>query len=432
VNKEIFRLAIPNIISNLTVPILGMVDLALLGHLESEVYIGAIALGGMIFNIIYWGFGFLRMGTGGFTAQAYGREDKQEVALVLGRSLLVGLAGGILILILQYPISMLSFWIMDGSREVEVLAKEYFTIRVFAAPATISLYALTGWFLGMQNARYPLIIALVVNVLNLAFNFYFIYELGMKHEGVALGTVLAQYSGLILAVILLLKKYRNYFRYFQLSAMMKAKAMKEFFLVNADIVVRTLLLLFTFSFFTNQSAKISNEILAINTILLQYLFIFSYFIDGFANASEALVGKYFGAGNKADLKKVIRRIFLWGIYICIPFTLTYLFAGKNLLYLLTNQPEIIDDASGYLFWIAMVPFVTFAAFIWDGVYIGATATKAMRNAMIVSALLVFLPAYYLLVNLFGNHGLWFAMMLFMASRGIVLSIFYKSSILKKI
>ncbi len=431
-NKEILRLAVPNIISNLTVPILGMVDLALLGHLESEIYIGAIALGGMIFNIIYWGFGFLRMGTSGFTAQAFGRQDNREVILVLGRSVFVALIGGILILILQYPIAILSFWIMDGSQEVELLAREYFFIRVFAAPATISLYAFTGWFLGMQNAKYPMIIAIVVNILNLGFNFYFIYGLGMKHEGVALGTVLAQYSGLLIALILFVKKYRKYLKYFQYKAMMKIKAMKQYFLVNADILIRTLLLLFAFSFFTNQSARISNEVLAINTILLQYLFIFSYFIDGFANASESLVGKYLGAGSKPELKKVIKRIFIWGVYICIPFTLVYLFAGKNLLYLLTNQADIVADASAYLFWIAMVPFLTFAAFIWDGIYIGATATPAMRNAMLISTIVIFLPAYYLLINPLGNHGLWLAMMLFMASRGIILSLFYKISILDKI
>ena len=431
-NKAILRLAIPFIISNLTVPVLGMVDLALLGHLESEVYIGAIALGGMIFNIIYWGFGFLRMGTSGFTAQAFGRTDEREAMLVLGRSGFVALAGGALILILQYPIALLSFWIMDGSPEVEALAREYFLIRVYAAPATIMLYAFSGWFLGMQNARYPMVVAIAVNLLNVGFNFYFIYGLDMKHDGVALGTVLAQYSGLALATMLFFRKYRAYLVHLQFKAMMQVRAMKEFFLVNSDIVIRTLLLLFAFSFFTNQSAKIGNEVLAVNTILLQYLFIFSYFIDGFANASEALVGKYFGAGNKADLRDVIRRIFLWGIYISVPFSLSYLIAGKNLLYLLTDQPDIIEKASGYLFWIAMVPLVTFAAFIWDGVYIGATATAAMRNAMIVSTLLVFLPAYYLLIGPLGNHGLWLAMMLFMAARGVMLTVFYRRAIVRKV
>jgi MATE family multidrug resistance protein len=372
------------------------------------------------------------MGTSGFTAQAYGKGDEREVMLVLGRAGFVALSGGILILILQYPIALLSFWIMDGSREVEVLAREYFFIRVFAAPATIILYAFSGWFLGMQNAKYPMIIAIVVNVLNVAFNFYFVYGLDMKHEGVALGTVLAQYSGLILAIALFLKKYKRYLEHLQIKAMMKVKAMKEFFLVNSDIVIRTLLLLFAFSFFTNQSARISNEVLAINTLLLQYLFIFSYFIDGFAHASEALVGKYYGAGSKNELKKVIRMIFLWGIYISIPFTLVYLIAGKNLLYILTDQADIIENAASYLLWIALVPLITFAAFIWDGVYIGATATKAMRNAMIVSTLIVFLPAYYLLINSLGNHGLWFAMMLFMASRGILLTLLYRRSILSKV
>lgn len=431
-NREILRLAIPNIISNITIPVLGMVDLALLGHLESELYIGAIALGGMIFNIVYWGFGFLRMGTGGFTAQAFGKKDNSETILVLGRALLVALIGSLSVLILQIPIAWISFLIMDGSPEVETLAKEYFYIRIWAAPATISLYAFYGWFLGMQNAKYPMIIAITVNVLNLGFNFFFIYQLGMKHDGVATGTVLAQYSGLIVASVLFFKKYKLLLNYLKKSAIIEIQSLKRFFLVNSDILIRTLLLLFVFSFFTNQSAKISDGILAVNTMLMQYLFIFSYFIDGFANASEALAGKYYGAGKRNLLIRVIKKVFIWGLLISLPFSLVYLITGKNLLYLLTNNPDLIILASKYLFWIAMVPLVTFAAFIWDGVYIGTTATRSMRNAMIASTLLIFIPSFYLLKSLLGNHGLWFAMMLFMFSRGLFLSLLYKRSVLNTI
>jgi MATE family multidrug resistance protein len=435
VNKDILRLAIPFVISNLSVPILGMVDLALLGHLNTtqpEDYIGAIALGGMIFNIIYWGFGFLRMGTSGFTAQSFGSNNNKESILIISRALLVAIFGSFLIIGLQTPIANFSFWIMDGSNEVEILAKEYFFIRIYAAPATISLYAFSGWFLGMQNAKYPMFITIVINLLNLGFNILFIYGFGMKHDGVALGTVLAQYSGLILAIFFFLKKYKNYLQFWEYRAMIQWKAIKRFFLINKDILIRTLLLIFTFSFFTNASAGMGDKILAANTILLQYLFIFSYFIDGFANAAEALVGKYVGAGNRKLLVYSVKKLFYWGLGISIPFSLVYFLAGDNLLYLLTNEKNVIELATPYLFWVGLLPILTFAAFILDGVFIGAMATIPMRNTLLIATLAVFLPAYYLLIGPMGNHGLWMAMILFMITRGIILSMFVKKCIIKKV
>ncbi len=421
-------------ISNISVPILGMVDLALLGHLdtpEPEDYIGAIALGGMIFNIIYWGFSFLRMGTSGFTAQAFGRKDEKEVILIISRALLVAIAGSFLLIILQNPLNTLSFWIMDGSPEVERLASEYFHIRIYAAPATISLYAFTGWFLGMQNARYPMIIIILINLLNLGFNVLFIYGFGMKHDGVALGTVLAQYSGMILSVILFYRSYRHYFGKWEYRAMVQWKAIKQFFMVNKDIFLRTLLLIFTFSFFTNVSAAMGDATLAVNTMLLQYLFIFSYFIDGFANAAEAMVGKFVGAEKPDMLKRSIKKLFIWGISISLPFSLMYFLAGNNLMYLLTSEADVISRAEPFLIWVALVPVVSFAAFIWDGVFIGATATAPMRNTLIVATLLIFLPSYYLLREPLGNHGLWLAMMLFMLTRGIMLSLMAKKYVIRK-
>lgn len=434
-NKQILRLAVPFVISNITVPLVGIIDLALLGHIKAtniEDYIGAIALGGMIFNIIYWGFGFLRMGTSGFTAQAFGKADEKESILILGRAMTVALAGSILVLALQHPIVWLSFIIIDGSPAVEKFAREYFLIRVYAAPATITLYAFFGWFLGMQNALYPMIITVLINLLNTGFNYIFIYELGMRHDGVALGTVLAQYSGLILAVILFAKKYTSLIKKWEYKAMMQLAALKEFFMVNRDIVIRTLLLVFAFSFFTNQSASISDEVLAVNTILLQYLFIFSYFIDGFANAAEALVGKYVGARDKKLLKKSIGMLFLWGFFISMAFTLIYFISGENLLTILTSDVGVIGKATPYLFWVGLVPFITFAAFIWDGIFIGATSTAPMRNTLIIATLFIFLPAYYLLIGPMGNHGLWLAMMLFMFTRGFMLSLFAPKYVINKI
>ena len=422
-NKEILHIAVPNIISNITIPLLGMVDLAILGHLESGIYIGAVALGSMIFNFIYFGFGFLRMSSSGFTAQAYGAKDKSEIILTLSRALTAALIGSFFILLLQYPIAYLGFELISGSPEVEALAKEYFYIRIYAAPAAISLFAITGWFLGMQNAKFPMIIAITITLLNLVFNLVFIYGFGMKADGVAWGTLLAQYCGLILAIILFLKKYRSYLRYWTYKSMMQLNALKRFFLVNRDILIRTLLLLLSLSFFTAESSRISNEVLAANTILLQFFFIYSYLIDGFAYAAEALVGKYIGAREPQALKNTIRNLFKWGFGISIVFTLIYFLSGKSILYIITNDAKVIADATPYLIWIVSIPLLTFAAFIWDGIFIGATATSSLRNAMIISTALLFFPFYYLIGKDYGNHGLWLSLMLFMVSRGIVLTLF---------
>lgn len=428
INRQILKLAIPNIISNITIPMLSMVDLAILGHLESEAYIGAIAIGGLIFNFIYAVFSFLRMGTSGFTAQAFGLNDKSEIILMFGRAMFFAIAGGILIIILQYPIDILSFSLIEGSTEVEGLAREYYNIRIYAAPASLGILALSGWFIGMQNAKTPMIIAIVINVINIGANFLFVYGFGMKSDGVAYGTLIAQYVGLILGLVLFRKKYFGYLKFWQRNAFFDWAKLNRFFKVNTDIIIRTLCLIFVFAFFTAQSAKIDNTMLAVNTVLLQYLFIFSYITDGFAHAAEALVGKFIGAKDLQNLKKAIKHLFIWGAGISLPFTLTYVFGGDYLLLILTNNAEVLKSASPYLFWIGIVPLITFAAFIWDGIYIGATASAAMRNALLYSTFIVFLPAYYLFRGSLENHGLWLAIILFMISRGVILTLFSKKSI----
>ena len=427
-NRQILRLAVPNVISNITVPLLGMADLAILGHLESELYIGAIALGGMIFNFIYAVFSFLRMGTSGFTAQAFGEGNREEMVMMFGRSMFFALGGGMIILLLQVPIELFSFWILEGSAEVEHLAREYFYIRIFAAPASLGIMALSGWYTGMQNARYPMVIAIFINLVNIGANVFFVYALGMKSDGVALGTVIAQYLGLFLGLYLFRKKYSGLLGHWQRQAFFNWRKLRRFFRVNFDIIIRTLCLIFTFAFFTAQSAKTDDTILAVNTVLLQYLFVFSYLTDGFAYAGEALVGKFIGARDGRDLRRAINLLFLWGLVISIPFSLTYFIAGDYMLFILTDNPSVIEAASPYLFWIGLVPVLTFAAFIWDGVYIGATASASMRNALLISTFLVFLPAYYLLEPAYGNHGLWMAMMLFMISRGLLLTLFARKNI----
>ncbi len=416
-NKQILRLAIPNIISNITVPLLGIIDLAVLGHLDSEIYIGAIALGGMIFNFIYWSFGFLRMGTTGFVAQAYGQNRFDEISHLLIRALTVSTVGGLLLIALQIPIACVSFLLLEGSPEVEQLALQYFFIRIYAAPATIGLYGILGWFIGMQNARIPMFIAILVNGLNIGFNLLFVFSFGMKSDGVALGTVFAQYLGFILALVLLFKYHRKMFSHWDLSKIFDRNKLKEFFYVNSNIFIRTLLLIFVLSFFTAQSSYQSNQILTVNTLLMQFYLFFAFFTDGFAYAAEALTGKYIGANNKPMLHKTIQLIFRWGIGLGISFSVGYFLLGKTILQLFTNNASTIHAAMPYLGWVAILPIVAFGSFLWDGIFIGATASKQMRNSML-SSLFVFFPAYFLLVDQLQNHALWLALSLFMLARSL--------------
>lgn len=429
-NRDILRLAFPNIISNITIPLLGLVDIALMGHLKSEVYIGAIALGGVIFNFIYWGFGFLRMSTSGFAAQAFGQSSQTETINVLARALAVAVFTGLIILALQYPIAWAGFNLIGGSDEVKTLAREYFLIRIWAAPAALSLFVFSGWFLGMQNARYPMIIAISANVANILLSVFFVFGLNMKSDGVALGTALSQYIGLILALLLFLKKYSHLVPFIQSGRIFNMKRLTEFFRVNADIFIRSFCIILVFTFFTSESASTNDTILAVNSLLIQLLLFFSFFIDGFAFAGEALVGKFVGARQKPELKKVIKLLFVWGIGLAAVFTFIYLFGINFILGLLTSQPDLIKSAQPFVIWVIFIPLASFGSFIWDGIYIGATASAAMRNTLLAATFLIFAPVYFLLNQAMQNHALWLAMVLFMFARGVVQTLLFNRAILK--
>lgn len=421
-HREILRLAGPNILSNISIPLLGMVDTALMGRMESEVYIGAIALGSILFNFIYWGFGFLRMGTTGMTAQAYGSGEEREGVAILGRGLLVAAAGSLLLIALQSLFAWAGFGLLQGEAEVESLARSYFLIRIYAAPATLALYVLHGWFLGMQNARYPMFLAVFVNLLNIGFNLLFVFRFGMKADGVALGTVCAQWLGLALGIVLLLRRYRSCLCLFDLRRVVDWRALRRFFAVNGDIFIRTMLLVFSFAFFTSASAAVDSLTLAANQILLQYQMLMSYGVDGFAYAAESMVGRFVGARDPVSLRRAVRLLMGWSCGLGAGFGLAYLAAGKLLLGIFTDQPEVLAVAAPFVPWIAAISLAGAVAFLWDGVFIGATATAALRNTMLISTLVVFLPAYYLFFPVLGNHGLWLAMLLFMSARGALLAL----------
>ncbi len=430
-NRQILRLAIPNIISNLSVPLLGAVDTALIGHLEEVYYLGAIALGGMIFNFIFWGFGFLRMGTTGLTAQAFGEEDKTASIMTLARALCVaGIFSG-LILLLQVYIADLGFWLVEATPEVENYTRIYFDIRIYTAPAVLGLYVINGWFLGMQNARYPMIVTVVLNILNIFLDIFFVYSLNMNVAGVAWGTLIARYVGLTLAVILLLYRYRDWLSGYIHDKLIDLEPIRKFFAVNRDIFIRTLCLIFTFSFFTAKSAEFGNVILAANTILLQLWMIVSYGIDGFAFAAESLIGRYTGSGERKKLRDAVTYCFIWGIGIGLSASLVYGLFELSILRIFTDQREVIDAALLVFAWTIAGPAVSSFCYIWDGIFIGATATVPMRNSMILATLGVFLPAYALGVSHLGNHAIWLAMTLFMVARGVTLTVYAPRYILQE-
>lgn len=418
INKRILQIAVPSIISNITVPLLGLIDVTIVGHLGAAAYIGAIAVGGMLFNIIYWIFGFLRMGTSGMTSQAYGKHDLDEVARLLLRSVGVGLLIAIILVTLQYPIRKLAFTFIQTTEEVERLATLYFRICIWGAPAMLGLYGFAGWFIGMQNSRFPMYIAITQNIVNIAASLCFVYLFHMKVAGVAWGTLTAQYAGFLMALLLWRRYYGGLKKHVAWHEVLKREAMLRFFQVNRDIFLRTLCLVIVTLFFTSAGAAQGEIVLAVNTLLMQLFTLFSYIMDGFAYSGEALVGKYVGANNQPALYRTVRQLFIWGVGLSTGFTLLYFFGGKSFLGLLTNETSVIREAGNYFYWVLAIPLTGFAAFLWDGIFIGATATRQMFYSMLVASGSFFL-VYYSLHEWMGNHALWLAFIVYLSLRGIM-------------
>lgn len=423
-DKRILQLAIPAIISNITVPLLGLIDVAIVGHLGSASYIGAIAVGGMLFNIIYWLFGFLRMGTSGLTSQALGKRDLDEVTRVLFRAVGIGLMIAFILLLIQYPIQKIAFTLLKTSEEVGQMAAVYFQICIWGAPAVLGFYGLSGWFIGMQNARFPMYIAITQNVVNIVASLFFVFGLGMKVEGVALGTLIAQYSGFLMALFLWYHYYGRLKSRIAWKNVWQKKEMSRFFQLNSDIFLRTLCLVAVTTFFTSTGARQGDVVLAVNTLLMQLFTLFSYFMDGFAYAGEALTGLFIGSRNREALRGMIRRLFRWGIGISLFFTFLYGVGGRSFLGILTNDVGVIETAMHYTYWVLAIPLAGFAAFLWDGIFIGATASRLMLYAMLVASGSFFL-LYYSLHNVMGNHALWLAFLVYLSLRGIMQTFLWK-------
>lgn len=420
-NKEILQIAIPSIISNITVPLLGLVDVTITGHLGDVAYICAIAVGGMLFNMIYWIFGFLRMGTGGMTSQAYGSRNDNECRNILLRSLGISVLLAAILILLQTLIVGLAFLFIDTSNEVKMYASEYFHICIWGAPAVLGLYSFAGWFLGMQNSRYPMFIAITQNVINIAASLFFVKEMGMKIEGVAYGTLIAQYAGLLMAILLGLKYTRKYTWNISATHIFNRKSMSVFFKVNRDIFLRTLCIVAVTVFFTSSGAAYGDTTLAVNTLLMQLFTIFSYIMDGFAYAGEALVGKHVGSRNNLLLRETVKQLLYWGTGVAIFFTILYGTGGKDFLKLLTDDADVIKNSSEYYYWVLAIPFAGFMAFILDGICIGATATGIMLRS-IFAASVAFFSTYYISAGMIGNHSLWMAFIIYLFVRGNIQAI----------
>jgi len=394
INKEILKLAIPSILANITVPIVGMVDIAVAGHLDANaaVLIGGIAIGTMLFDLLYWNFGFLRVGTGGLTAQAYGRGDRKECARIFTRAVGIALACALALIAIQWIFVKAAFLVVDCTPEVRQLASQYFFIRIWAAPATLSLMAFKGWFIGMQDSVSPMVTDLIVNGMNVVMSFAlalgvgFIGYEGMGFAGIAVGTVVAQYSGLLAAVLLVVFKYRrNTFSSFgitDLKNVFQGSETRRFFVMNTDLFVRSMCFIAIYIGFTVISARYGDLLLAVSSIMMKLLMIFSYFTDGFAYAGEAMTGKYIGANDGLSLRRTVRWTFIWSMGIAVVFMGIYHFAGVPLLRMMTSDAAVVEASREFLPWLLLMPVIGCAAFTWDGIYIGATASKAIRNSML--------------------------------------------------
>ena len=431
-HKEILSLAIPSIVTNITVPLLGLVDVAIVGHMGDASYIGAIAVGTMMMNVICWLFGFLRMGTSGMTSQAYGRGDSKEAATILFQAIALGAAIGILFVLFQPLLLRLFLFFMRPSDEIRAFASVYFHVCVFGLPAALVMYGLTGWFIGMQDTRTPMTVSIFQNIVNIMTSLLLVYVFGMKVEGVALGTLTAQYSGLLLALYILRRKYASHyqllFSQFTLkpgdySSFSYKHTLNRFFRVNRDIFLRTLFLVAVNAAFTSVGSRQCDVILAVNTLLFQFFTLYSYIMDGFAYAGEAICGKYYGAGNVPSFHACIRRLFAWGVIMTVVYTAAYYFGANDILHVLSNEQTVIEASEPYLLWVALIPVAGMGAFIWDGVFIGITDSRGMLLSCFVAAI-VFAIILSLFFTTMGNHALWLALLSYLLARGVMQTILF--------
>lgn len=430
-NRSVLKLAVPSIFANITVPLVGMVDLAIAGRLGDASVIGAVAIATMLFDLLYWNMAFLRLGTGGLIAQAFGRGDNKEISRVFVQGISTATLLALFVLAIQYLFVKVAFLFIECTPQVQNLATEYFFIRIWAAPATISLYVFKGFFIGMQNTVIPMAVELTINVTNILASVYFALYTPMGFAGIAAGTVVAQYSGMALSIVFLFSRYRYLFADVKILACIKLGEMKSFFVLNADLLVRSLCFLFVYVGFTSLSAKYGDVALAVCSIMMKLMMLFSYFVDGFAYAAEALTGRFIGAKDATSLYRAIKIIFVWSGIIGVVSTFVYLVAADDMILLMTKDTNVIEASGEYIGWMLVMPIISCLAFTWDGVYIGATASKAIRNSMLW-AVVGFFAVYYALSSSLGLHALWGAYIIHLLARSAYLTIKAKEVVFSRV
>lgn len=420
---SVWRLAGPIILSNLSVPLVGIVDTAVVGHLPDPVYIGAVAIGSIIFNLVFWGFGFLRMTTSGLVAQTSGAQNGNELRALLARSIILALLLGCLLLILQAPILSMALQGFDTGGGLSAPVHEYYSIRIWAAPATLVNYAILGALIGLQNTRYVFVVQLVLNLTNIALDLLFVVVLQMTVDGVALATLISEYLAMIVGIMLLRHQLRLVAGHFVLSAIFRWKQLAALLVMNANILIRTVCLIGAFYLFTALGTRLGPELLAANAVLMHLLHAIAYGLDGFAHAAETLVGHAIGAGNADRLRQAVRTTSLWAVVIALLWGCAYGLFGYSLIALITDIDEVRLQAREFLPWLIVAPVVSVWSYQLDGIFIGATRTVEMRNAMLIS-LAFFVITSLLLFDAWANHGLWLSLMLFNAMRAVTLMFYY--------
>lgn len=419
---DIIRLSIPSVVSNITVPLLGIADLTITGHLDNGAYIGAIAVGGMLFNILYWMFAFLRMGTSGITAQGYGEGDEKKIAYTLYRGITIAAIISAAMILLSPAILYAAMYFINPSELISTLLKKYFFICICGAPASLMMFVLNGWFVGMQNTRIPMAIAIIQNIINIVLSIILVFGLGMKMEGIALGTVIAQWIGMASACFMLKRCYGIVLEQrFSWHEVMGGPELRAFFTVNRDIFLRTICMICIHFYFIAAGARGGDTILAVNAVFMQFFTLYSYFIDGVAYAGEALVGKAIGGKSVKEYKDTVRGLFVCSAFLTIAFTIFYSLANGWLTALFTDNAEVLASAGEYQHWTILFPLCGMAAFIWDGVYIGATESRSMLISTL-SGTIVFFVLYLSLQQSLHNHALWIAFLCNLLTRGIVLTV----------
>lgn len=421
INRLILSLAIPSIVANITTPLLGIVDVAIVGHLGSAFYLAAIALGGTMFNMMYWLFGFLRMGTSGMTAQAFGAADRRSEAHALYRSLVVALSAGVMLIALQEPLGSFVLRFLDSDEVTLPLVRLYFSICVWGAPAVLGGFALGGWLVGMQDSRATMWVSIIVNVCNIAVSLVLVYVFDMGIGGVATGTLVAQWVGFVAGLAMVWRLHRPVWP--EWHAIFISGELKRFFSVNTDIFLRTLCLVAVTVWFTKSGARQSAVMLAVNALLMQLFTLFSYFMDGFAFAGEALCGRFTGSGDRQAFRRSVASLMMWGAGVASVFTLLYLAGGERFVGLMSDDSEVVTVAGEYFGWAVAVPLAGFLAFTWDGVFVGVTRTRLMLMSMVCAAA-VYFAVYSIFFRALGNHALWLAFILYLAVRGVFQTVAY--------